>query len=349
MAYTEGVKTYTAYESMEAHRVVVLRSSSTTTPYEVELANSTSKHFLGITVTSAQAGGLVSVRPFDGTGTYDIISAGSFSAGDQVYIYTSNRGSIDNTVTDAYIGTAIDDGVAYEICRVAVDPRVVKINADDVDIEDAGGYYTSDTVEGALQEIGAKTQTPVTVEEFFTMDTTLFCRTGGHPAQQDEHTLITGDANDVGDPQQIIRLMEGSRYGTSYVQLKSLPGETHTLYLTSALRLRHRPYGVTSGVDNLNIQVLHSGSWTSFNFVYKTKATLIGMDDASTESSYSTHTLDTSASKIYADLHTFDLTAVTHDVDVLTLFARIDIENFVGGMNFFGFKVSYTTLPLFQL
>lgn len=157
MAYTTGTNTYTAYEDIPANVVVVLRGSSDKSPMEVELASNDSPQLLGVSVTAASEGDLVTIQPFDSNGTYQIKSAGTIAKGSSVYVYSSNDGTINDEVRTAFVGKALNSGVVNELITVAFVMRDVSdhtINASDVDITDAGGYFVSDNVEGALQEIG---------------------------------------------------------------------------------------------------------------------------------------------------------------------------------------------------
>lgn len=378
MAYTEGVKTYTAYEDIPAHRVVVFKSASSTNPLEVQRAHNNSKHLVGVSVTSAKAGELISINPFSGSTTYEIESAGNFSAGDSLYIYTTNHGTVDNTVTETYIGTALEDGSAYQVCRVAIDPMLESINASEVYIEDSGDYYTSVTVEGALQEVGEALEgdkpaseisivdaggyydetnvegalqdiggtsiTPVAVEEFFTMDTTYYGHSGGHPADHDEERYIPNDGP------FLRRKLNGSRYGASYIQIQAVDTtEVETYYMQSMLRLKHKPYGLTPGLDDITIELLHLGEYTADSITVTRRVTLIGMDDEGTETAYSTVVIPQAATKSYMTLAEWDLSTITQDISDIQVFVKFEIDSLYAPIDFYGYKVSYKTLPLFQL
>jgi len=156
MSKTVGVKTYTAYQDMDVNRVVVLVDSSTTTPMEANYAGPGATQLLGVTVTAAQAGEVISVRPFDYNGTFSIQGAGTISKGNNVYV--SVDGKINDELQVAHVGRALTDGLTNETVEVSCFIRDASdhvVPASSVIITDAGGYYTSDNAEGALQEIGA--------------------------------------------------------------------------------------------------------------------------------------------------------------------------------------------------
>lgn len=155
MPYTTGTKTFTAYEDITENRVVMLRTSSVE-PTEVQLAHNDSADFYGISVTSADAGSLISIMPFDKDGTYQIESSGVITKGNRVYVSTTNDGRINDEETVTFVGVALTKSdAAGELVSVASVQEHVLSDASDVTIVDAGGYYTSSNVEGALQEAGS--------------------------------------------------------------------------------------------------------------------------------------------------------------------------------------------------
>jgi len=158
MAYVSGSQTFTAYTDLAINRIVRLVTGSATTPREVQYAATAAKDMLGVTLTSAKAGDLITVKPFNSEGSYEIETNGNIGNGNYVY-GTSTGGYINDELTDLYIGRASHSATAGQIVTVIYGEKEPSIEADEVLITDAGGYYTSDNVEGALQEVGLKNAT----------------------------------------------------------------------------------------------------------------------------------------------------------------------------------------------
>lgn len=154
MAYVLGTETFMAYTDTPIHRIVSVIPSSTTTPKQVELCTGTSVDYMGVSVTTAKAGELVSIKPFNEAGTYEVQASASIVSGNKVYISTSGR--IDDVFSDAYIGRALNSASAGEIVQVVREEGYNDVLASDVIVIDSGGFFAGDNAEDVLQEIGQK-------------------------------------------------------------------------------------------------------------------------------------------------------------------------------------------------
>jgi len=155
MSYTIGALTFTASEDIEAYRVLALVSSSTTDPMEVRYATNQDDELLGISKTAAKSGSLVTVEPFDRDGTYQITASGSIAKGNRVYVSIEGGGRINDESQVAFVGRALERGTVGRRITVAfIHKESSVVDASNVNIDDAGDYYTSGNVEDALQEVG---------------------------------------------------------------------------------------------------------------------------------------------------------------------------------------------------
>lgn len=147
---TKGPVTFYAGEEMPACRRVKLKSGSTTVPLEVELADA-GEDFIGITITNANSGDLITVAPLCREGTFMIEAADSFDALADLY------GAADGKVSDSSNGTAyfkslMAAGAGGDVVEAILHPSV-STTAATVSISDSGDFTSEATVEAALQEI----------------------------------------------------------------------------------------------------------------------------------------------------------------------------------------------------
>lgn len=151
--YSTGIQTYLAYGDIAINRLVKIRVGSTTTPVEVELTDTDT--VIGVTQSAAKSGELITVKPIYEDGTILIEASGVVAKGNKVYVSTFGR--INDEVTAFPIGMALDASAAIGTSIPIALTKIADgtIEAADVTIEDAGDYYTSNNVEGALQEVGS--------------------------------------------------------------------------------------------------------------------------------------------------------------------------------------------------
>lgn len=154
--WTEGIRTFTAGEALEAYRRVKIKSGTTTTPPEVEYADA-GEFCIGVTMAPADSGDAVAIKTLNQNGTFLVQASKTISLGATVY------GSNDGKVSDASSGTS--QFVALKAATAASDIIECCVNpyagstASTISIADSGGIITGTTVEAALAEImtGVKT------------------------------------------------------------------------------------------------------------------------------------------------------------------------------------------------
>lgn len=379
MAYTEGTVTYTANEDLQKHRVVRVVASSTTDPIGVTLASTTTTDCIGITETSAKAGELVSVRPFDDNGTYQIQSAGAIAKGSLVYIGDGD-GRINDEEKAMVIGRALSDGATGQLVTVAMlHQEDTEVAAEDVTVEDAGDYFTGTNVEDVLQEVGEfednltasqvaivdsaglYTATDVegaleeiadaaagykAVEDFFTMDMAMQATGGGNPATAAGRLIGSTSSNDL------FRELYGTGYyGMSRVSLSSVvTGASRTTYMYLPMQLRYRAEHVQP--LPLTVELLHDGNYTfapGGSLSIQGRTMLIGSNYV-LEDTYASKTVPPVATKTYATMAQFDLDTVAQPIDYVHLFLRFDYQDMqTDPLKMYGCRVQYYTKPITQL
>lgn len=157
IGYTRGQTTFTAAEELEKHRLVRVKAGSITSPVEVEYTDS--GFVMGVTDEPAEAGELVSIRPLNLEGTYEFTSASdTIAVGSPLFVNTDARdGRVTDTDTGYFVGQATEAGTENEVIEVGGVVGVIGAGAaEDISIDDSVfNYFTSDNVNGALQELGA--------------------------------------------------------------------------------------------------------------------------------------------------------------------------------------------------
>lgn len=150
MSYNEGIRSFTAYGAITAHARVKIKSGTTSTPPQVELAGLGEQH-IGHAEFAVGSGEIVSVRLRTYPGTIEAIAADSFSKG--ATLYGAASGKVSDTSSGSAIGIAAEaatnDGDIVEIIPFAV----LSTTAATVSIADSGGFTSAATVEAALAEI----------------------------------------------------------------------------------------------------------------------------------------------------------------------------------------------------
>jgi len=150
--FNEGIRTFTAYEDLEARRRVKIKSSTTKTPPEVEYADA-GEDYIGITEYAVSAGDLVACRLNSYPGTFEIecVVDSAIAKGTTLY------GAADGKVSDASSGTA--QGVSLSAAtadneHIEMAPWNVKATtAATVSVADADGHTLKTTVEAAVTEL----------------------------------------------------------------------------------------------------------------------------------------------------------------------------------------------------
>ncbi len=150
MPYNDDPKTYKAGEALLVNRRVKVESGTVTDPPEVVYADAGEQH-IGVTMIGADDGDMITVRPINYNGTYQVVAADAFAVGATLY------GAADGKVSDTSSGTAIGiaitvasgDGIVAEMQQFVI----ASTTAANVSIADSGGFTTAATVEAAIQEI----------------------------------------------------------------------------------------------------------------------------------------------------------------------------------------------------
>jgi hypothetical protein len=151
MPWVEGIRSYKANETLEAHRRVKVDTSATTAS-PVKIVYADVEDYIGVTLGSAATGEMVAVMPAGMGSTLEI----ECKVGSAINVGTVLYGAADGKVCDTASGTA--QGVALQQTAVSsahieVLPWNVKATtAATVSIADSGNIITASTVEAALAE-----------------------------------------------------------------------------------------------------------------------------------------------------------------------------------------------------
>lgn len=152
MPWVEGIRSYKANETLEAHRRVKVDTSATTAS-PVKIVYADVEDYCGVTLGSAATGEMVAVMPAGMGSTLEI----ECKVGSAINVGTILYGAADGKVCDTASGTA--QGVALQQTAVSsthieVLPWNVKATtAATVSVADSGNIITASTVEAALAEI----------------------------------------------------------------------------------------------------------------------------------------------------------------------------------------------------
>lgn len=150
--WNELIRTFKAGEALEAKRRVKIESGTTSDPPEVVYADA-GEVSIGVTEYAVADAAMVSVKLFNGSGTFEIesVTASAIARGTVLY------GGADGVVTDTSSGSAVGialqaPGADNEHIECAI-WAVASTTAGTVSIADAGGFTSTATVEAALAEI----------------------------------------------------------------------------------------------------------------------------------------------------------------------------------------------------
>ncbi|GJQ59781.1 MAG: hypothetical protein D8M57_13205 [Candidatus Scalindua sp. AMX11] len=164
---TEGNLTFTANVALTQGQRVKIKSGSTTSPIEVELAGA-GEGYIGTVLAPAAAAAVVAVRPRNDVGSHEMVASGAISAG--TAIYGAASGKISSIANGAQIGTAIEAATA------------------DGDIIEVLPFHTNDR---NLSESGASIATTGDTDEYVIAPMT------GKLTQADFSSLAALAANDT--------------------------------------------------------------------------------------------------------------------------------------------------------
>ncbi len=107
--YTEGDLTFYADVALTLGQRVKIKSGSTTSPIEVELAAAGEAH-IGTVLKPAALDKLVAIKPRNAPGTHEMVANGAISAG--AVFYGAAAGKISATVAGAPLGIAVEASTA---------------------------------------------------------------------------------------------------------------------------------------------------------------------------------------------------------------------------------------------
>lgn len=151
MTWNAGIKTFTAYEDLEARRRVKIKSGTTATPPEVEYADA-GEDWIGVTEYAVLEGQPVAVKLNNAPGSFEIECDVSSEIARGTVLYGANDGKVSDASNGSAQGIALEAGEDDAIIEVAV--WNVKANtAANTTIEDTDGFTLKATVEAALAEI----------------------------------------------------------------------------------------------------------------------------------------------------------------------------------------------------
>lgn len=148
--YSEGPITFTAYGALGEKLRVKIKSGTTTTPPQVELAGAGEQH-IGTTEFAVADGGQVSVKLRTASGSHEMIAADSFAVG--AVVYGAASGKISDNSSGSAIGTAKAAASGVGSVVEILPFNVLSTTAATVSIADAGNFTAAATVEASLQEI----------------------------------------------------------------------------------------------------------------------------------------------------------------------------------------------------
>jgi hypothetical protein len=371
MPYTTGALTYTAATDIEPYRVLNLVPSSTTDPMEVTYATKDDVSLLGVSKTAAKAGTLVSVDTFDKEGTFTIESAGNIAKGNRVYVTLLGQGRIDDEEEAVVVGLALEDGTIGKLIPVTTIYSPADLNnieAIDVSITDAGGYYTSDNVEGALAEVGesfdALTASQVAIvdaggyytggdvedalqqlgrgleftaeEEWFQFEHLRTTAGGGLPAGLADMGGII--AEDTGP---ISYKMDPGLYGNFYVQARA--GTDGGGYgVRAAMPLRMREKVATEYAHLIYADIYYECPYTAGSFAMVVRLIANGPANQKHLSNYNSHIIDSESSPVYREIASINSGDLTFEPDYFTLFMRFDVTGDIdANMKLYGVRLRY--------
>lgn len=153
MAWRDGVATFKAAETLEAHRRVKIDTSATTADPPKIVYSDAGEDYIGVTEYSVATNELVAVKAAGFGGTLEIEA----TVGSAINVGTDLYGAADGKVSDTSSGSA--QGVSLQVAAASGDHIEVaptnkkSTTAATVSIADAGSYTAQTTVEAALQEI----------------------------------------------------------------------------------------------------------------------------------------------------------------------------------------------------
>ena len=148
--YNEGVKTLKAYGALAARVRVKIKSGTTSSPPEVEVAGAGEQH-VGFTEYAVADGDLVAVRLITSQGTQEAVASKSFAKG--AVLYGAASGKVSDASSGSAIGEALESATADGDIVEILHYTVKSTTAATVSILDSGGFTGAATVEAALAEI----------------------------------------------------------------------------------------------------------------------------------------------------------------------------------------------------
>jgi hypothetical protein len=154
--YTDLNRTFIATAAIEPNRRVKLSTGTVTSPPSVEYAGA-GEYGVGISLTRAALGEMVSVKLWNDPGTFQIEANGAIAEAADLYGTANGRVDDVGTGTVQFVALQAASG-AGSVIECSINPYLATA-AGSVSIADAGGIITGTTVEAALAEImtGIKT------------------------------------------------------------------------------------------------------------------------------------------------------------------------------------------------
>lgn len=200
------VRTFTAYGTPGANLRVKIKSGTTTTPPQVELAGA-GEDYIGITeFATVTSGDPVSVRLITAPGTFHCNIAISSSIARGTVLYGAASGELSDASSGSAQGIALEAAAAATDCIECLLWSVKSTTAATVSLADTPtSHYTAVTVEAALAELGvhlhsAQKTIPIPLGTFTQEDGTALTKftagaTPGFQQLSNKEVVLTWDGN----------------------------------------------------------------------------------------------------------------------------------------------------------
>jgi hypothetical protein len=168
--FTKENRSFIATAAIEPNRRVKLSAGTVTSPPSVEYAGA-GEYGVGISLTRAALGAMVTVKLWNDGGTFQVEANGAIAEAANLYGTANGRVDDAGTGTVQFVALQAASG-AGSVIEVTINPYLATA-AGSVSIADAGSLITGATVEAALAEImqGIKTAQYLIQPAMITLET----------------------------------------------------------------------------------------------------------------------------------------------------------------------------------
>jgi hypothetical protein len=215
--YNEGIRTFTAYGAITDKARVKIKSGSTTSPVQVEIAGAGEQH-VGIADYAVADGELVAVKLRTYPGTHEGVAKETLAVG--AILYAAAAGGVKDTSDGTAIGIALEAATGVGDIIEFIDFTVISAIAAGISIADAGNFTATATVEAALEEIFQALKTanktvPIALGAITMEDGTVLTK---------QATTVAGIAQ-IGNKEQVIDIPVGCTSGENLGFTVPLPSD----------------------------------------------------------------------------------------------------------------------------